>query len=174
MSMNAMRSPIRPRSSNSNRRPYHASASSRSPTSRATWLMPIRRAITCAPGALAARAGGANFLGHGFGGNAEFAVLVGATEGYFELAEEAPLGAFALLGHRPVGGHLAVLSERRARLQVDPARRGEGRTGHRGDRRHERLELPGVFARAPHPFPSGDDFEADGSGALDEEEDAAA
>src|SRR5690349_3821685 len=45
MSMNAIRSPMRPRSSNSKNRPYHASASSMSPTSSATWLMPTRRAI---------------------------------------------------------------------------------------------------------------------------------
>src|SRR5438046_587285 len=44
MSMNAIRAPIRPRSSRSRNLPYHSSASSMSPTSSATWLMPIGRA----------------------------------------------------------------------------------------------------------------------------------
>src|SRR5215204_3330255 len=41
-SMKAMRAP-RPRRPNSKMRPYHASASSMSPTSSATWLIPTRR-----------------------------------------------------------------------------------------------------------------------------------
>src|SRR5690348_14998800 len=45
-STNAICAPMRPRSSSSKKRPYHASASSMSPTSSATWLMPTRRA-TC-------------------------------------------------------------------------------------------------------------------------------
>src|SRR3954453_3676564 len=45
MSMNAICAPMRPRSSSSKKRLYHASASSMSPTSSATWLIPTRRAI---------------------------------------------------------------------------------------------------------------------------------
>src|SRR5580704_10307410 len=45
MSMNAIRGPARPRSSNSKKRPYQASASSTSSTSSAMWLMPTRRAM---------------------------------------------------------------------------------------------------------------------------------
>src|ERR1017187_10267436 len=44
MSRKAIRRPTRPRSSNSKNRPYQSSASSMSPTSRATWLIPSRRA----------------------------------------------------------------------------------------------------------------------------------
>src|SRR6266536_294442 len=44
MSTKAMPLPSRPRSSNSKNRPYHASASPMSPTSRATWFMPTSRA----------------------------------------------------------------------------------------------------------------------------------
>src|SRR5581483_10380058 len=47
MSMKAIRPPWRPRSSNSKKRPYQASASSMSPTSSAMWLMPTRRAMPC-------------------------------------------------------------------------------------------------------------------------------
>src|SRR5436189_3330618 len=45
MSTKAIELPIRPRSSNSKKRPYQSSASSRSPTSSATWLIPTSRAI---------------------------------------------------------------------------------------------------------------------------------
>jgi hypothetical protein len=43
ISMTAIAVPARPRSSNSKKRPYHASASSTSPTSSAMWLIPTRR-----------------------------------------------------------------------------------------------------------------------------------
>ena len=49
MSMNAIRAPARPRSSNSKKRPYQASAASTSPTSSATWLIPTRRATASRP-----------------------------------------------------------------------------------------------------------------------------
>src|SRR4051812_49244993 len=45
MSMKAIELPIRPRSSNSKKPPYQSSASSMSPTSSATWLIPMSRAI---------------------------------------------------------------------------------------------------------------------------------
>src|SRR6476620_8190542 len=45
MSVNAIDVPTRPRTSNSTIRPYHAGASCTSPTSTATWLIPMSRVI---------------------------------------------------------------------------------------------------------------------------------
>src|SRR3954453_21844030 len=98
------------------------------------------------PGAsavLAAWAGNANHLGDCFGWNAEFAIAAEtAAEGDFGLAEEAALRAFALLGHGAVRNHFPMRLECGARLEVDLAHRCQRRTGHGGDRRHERLQLP--------------------------------